>query len=205
MKNLIKSALVFTLVLLFSGCASIANNSTENFNFNSDPTHANVTIKDVKLDRVVATNITPFSITLEKKHAFFSGKEYFINVSKKGYLDVNFSIQPSVSGWYLVGNLFFGGVLGWLIVDPATGAMWNLNPQGHDQININNQTIMIKLLSDLSYKEQEELLKTEPIIKPKQKVKPKVKKPIKKKSKVKAKSKPKPKPKVVKKAKKCSC
>lgn len=31
--------------------------------------------------------------------------------------------------WYAVGNLFIGGLVGWLIVDPATGAMWTLDPQ----------------------------------------------------------------------------
>lgn len=31
-------------------------------------------------------------------------------------------------GWYLVGNIFIGGLIGWLIVDPLTGAMWTLSP-----------------------------------------------------------------------------
>jgi hypothetical protein len=32
-------------------------------------------------------------------------------------------------GWYLVGNFFFGGLIGWLIIDPLTGAMWTLSPE----------------------------------------------------------------------------
>ncbi len=34
-------------------------------------------------------------------------------------------IDSSLSGWY-IGNLLFGGIVGLLIVDPATGAMWKL-------------------------------------------------------------------------------
>jgi hypothetical protein len=30
-------------------------------------------------------------------------------------------------GWYLFGNVVFGGLIGILIVDPATGAMWALD------------------------------------------------------------------------------
>ena len=32
-------------------------------------------------------------------------------------------------GWYLVGNFFMGGLIGYLIIDPLTGAMWNLTPK----------------------------------------------------------------------------
>ena len=35
-------------------------------------------------------------------------------------------IPYDVSGWYAGGNLFFGGLIGYLIVDPMTGAMWTL-------------------------------------------------------------------------------
>ena len=42
--------------------------------------------------------------------------------------DISFNIKPTPNGWYLAGNFIFGGLLGWLIVDPATGAMWNLKP-----------------------------------------------------------------------------
>lgn len=33
-----------------------------------------------------------------------------------------------MNGWY-IGNLLFGGIIGLLIVDPATGAMWTLIPR----------------------------------------------------------------------------
>lgn len=37
-------------------------------------------------------------------------------------------VTGGVSGWY-VANLLFGGLIGLLIVDPLTGAMYNLSPE----------------------------------------------------------------------------
>ncbi|MDY5520178.1 hypothetical protein, partial [Campylobacter lanienae] len=58
------------------------------------------------------------------------------------------------------GNFIFGGLLGWLIVDPATGAMWNLKPEHNENITVDKQIITIKLLSDLT---DDEKLKMEKI------------------------------------------
>ena len=33
------------------------------------------------------------------------------------------SITPELNPWY-IGNLFFGGIVGMVIVDPLTGSMW---------------------------------------------------------------------------------
>lgn len=32
------------------------------------------------------------------------------------------------AGWYLIGNFITGYILGWLVIDPISGAMWNLRP-----------------------------------------------------------------------------
>ena len=36
------------------------------------------------------------------------------------------NVSAHVNGWY-VGNIVFGGLLGLLIIDPATGAMYSLS------------------------------------------------------------------------------
>ena len=35
-------------------------------------------------------------------------------------------MKATLDGWY-IGNIIFGGLLGILIIDPATGAMWRLD------------------------------------------------------------------------------
>ena len=49
----------------------------------------------------------------------------------------------SVSGWYF-GNLVFGGLIGMLIVDPLTGAMYNLEPKKIEQPLTPSQTQIIR-------------------------------------------------------------
>jgi hypothetical protein len=45
-----------------------------------------------------------------------------------GYASTEVRLDSAVSGWYW-GNFAFGGLLGMLVVDPLTGAMYNLTPE----------------------------------------------------------------------------
>ena len=53
------------------------------------------------------------------------------------------NLTSSVSGWYFA-NLVFGGGIGMLIVDPLTGAMYNLSPDKIDQNLTATQAKVIK-------------------------------------------------------------
>ncbi|XXQ51474.1 hypothetical protein ACA040_000098 [Xenophilus aerolatus] len=44
-------------------------------------------------------------------------------MKKDGYADKEITITPTVSGWY-IGNILFGGLIGMIGVDPATGGMY---------------------------------------------------------------------------------
>ena len=50
-----------------------------------------------------------------------------MQILKAGYSNHTVTVDTRLNGWYIGGNLIFGGLIGWLIVDPATGAMWTLN------------------------------------------------------------------------------
>lgn len=63
---------------------------------------------------------------LEKKKGYSSGKKYDVRILKEGYDEKIVTVDTKVGGWY-VGNILFGGLIGLLIVDPATGAMWTLD------------------------------------------------------------------------------
>lgn len=156
--NFIKTSIVACSFLFLAGCASIINNKPESFSITSEPSSASVSIKDIKSDKIIVKNETPFSIILEKSNGYFSGKEYEVSIKKDGYKDMNFKIKPAVSGWY-VANILFGGVVGMLIVDPATGHMWTLKPQTHENVTTNKRIITIKLISDLSDSQKQQLQK----------------------------------------------
>ena len=127
---LITLCTVCSIVLI--GCATIVGyGGTEEVNFQSTPNEANIIITDESGTKLFEGK-TPTIIPLEKKKGYFSGKTYTVRLSKEGYKDQVTTINTKVNGWYTGGNCIFGGLLGWLIVDPLTGAMWTF-----DQNNIN--------------------------------------------------------------------
>jgi hypothetical protein len=68
---------------------------------------------------------TPSTLTLKASNGFFDGATYSVHFEKEGYDSQNVMLDSKIDGWYL-GNVLVGGLLGLLIIDPATGAMWKL-------------------------------------------------------------------------------
>lgn len=117
--------------LLLAGCASIVGERNQLVEINSEPTEAEVSITDEN-GQEVYRGITPTTVTLEKADGYFDGQEYTVVFVKDGFDEQIIVITSDPNGWYLLGNLVFGGLIGWLIVDPATGAMWSLDPDKLD-------------------------------------------------------------------------
>jgi len=116
---------VLCVVLASTGCASIVGKSQYPVTISSQPDQAAITVVDERGDTVYA-GTTPTTVTLRTKAGYFKGKKYTVTFEKEGYAKHVAEIRRGVSGWYVLGNLIFGGLIGWLIVDPATGAMWTL-------------------------------------------------------------------------------
>jgi hypothetical protein len=83
-----------------------------------------------------------------------------------GYDSAEVNLDSSVSGWYF-GNLLFGGVIGMLIVDPLTGAMYNLTPEkieqpmsaSQAQLIRNGQGLLIILASQTTQHERDDMVR----------------------------------------------
>lgn len=116
------AALVATLGL--SGCASILGESKYPVTVTSAPPGAAFEVTD-KNGQVVHSGSTPSTVTLKSGKGYFSGQTYTLRFKKPGYADRTVTLDSSLSGWYW-GNILFGGLIGMLIVDPATGAMFKL-------------------------------------------------------------------------------
>ena len=109
---------------LASGCASILSDSQYPVTINSTPSGANFSVtNEAGLD--VHSGVTPDTITLAASDGFFSSATYTVKYQMAGYNEQTFELKPGMDGWY-IGNILFGGLIGMLIVDPATGAMWKL-------------------------------------------------------------------------------
>ena len=120
--------LALCVVLGTTGCASIIGKSQYPVTISSQPDHADITVTDEK-GNIVYSGKTPTTVTLRTKAGYFKGKNYKVTFQKEGYAEHVAEIRRGVSGWYIFGNFFFGGLIGWLIVDPATGAMWTLQKE----------------------------------------------------------------------------
>ncbi|MBZ9785638.1 hypothetical protein K9857_29245 [Pseudomonas sp. REP124] len=113
-----------TTTLLMSGCASIVGDSKYPVNVSSTPSGANFTIQN-KQGIVVHNGSTPNTVTLPSGRGYFKGETYTITFKKDGYADTSTTLDTSMSGWYW-GNILIGGLIGMLVVDPMTGAMYKL-------------------------------------------------------------------------------
>lgn len=119
--------LLFSLILL-SGCASIVSKSSWPFTVDSNPPGALVTISN-KAGKEIFIGRTPAAMKLKSGSGFFGKESYTIAFSLNGFETKKVTVDCRLNGWYF-GNIIFGGLLGMLIIDPATGAMYKLDGDG---------------------------------------------------------------------------
>lgn len=126
--------IVCGIFLFTTACATIVGDKTQLIGIKSTPEQASIEVTDEKGNSLFKGK-TPTTVTLEKSDGtYFGGKNYSVRISKKGYETQSVQVSSQANGWYIAGNLVFGGLIGWLIVDPLTGAMYNLTP---DEITTN--------------------------------------------------------------------
>ena len=145
------STLILSVAVLVSGCASIVSKSSYPVAITSSPDQAEFIITD-KSGAKVYSGVTPTTVTLKSGCGFFKSEEYKVTFKKDGFDPQTTTISSTMDGWYL-GNILIGGLIGILIVDPATGAMWKL-PETvastlHEHKSANNEAG--KKLKVLSY------------------------------------------------------
>jgi hypothetical protein len=129
-------SLLFLMSLLFTGCSSIVDGRAQHVKINSHPTGATFSIYD-KEGKAVTTNTAPANLVLNRRHGYFNGEDYKIIFAAPGYYPYEVHVKSTVDGWYF-GNILFGGLIGFIIVDPATGAMYTLKPDTLDVHLVSN-------------------------------------------------------------------
>lgn len=105
--------LLVVIIYIVTGCATIFKGASENVDFSSDPSGADVYINGSLRGK------TPISLKLESK------KTYTIEFKKEGYEPRTYTITNHVgAGWIILDIL--GGLVP-VIVDAATGAWYELD------------------------------------------------------------------------------
>ncbi|MEN8321264.1 hypothetical protein [Acinetobacter junii] len=120
------------LALSLSGCASIISGSTQTMTFQSTPEYSNITILN-RAGNKIHVGQSPVTINLKRGAGFFKPEKYQVTFEKEGFETKTINISSSINGWY-VGNILFGGWIGLLIVDPATGAMYTLDSKNSNVV-----------------------------------------------------------------------
>ena len=112
-----------------SGCATIVGHPTQDIPVASSPSDASIRIVD-EAGVEVFKGSTPTTVTLPKSTGHYWGKKsYTVTIAKDGFKSQSVPITASPNGWYLGGNLLFGGVIGYFAVDPFNGNMYTLSPE----------------------------------------------------------------------------
>lgn len=128
MKKVKTNALVAVMAIAAftnSGCATIFGKSNYPITVNSNPNGAKLSIFDKKGVEIYKGN-TPANITLKSSSGYFSKAEYQLKFDLDGHEQKTVQLTSKLNGWYF-GNLLIGGLIGMLIVDPASGAMYKMN------------------------------------------------------------------------------
>lgn len=120
MKNLFLSI----ILLATASCASIVSDSQYPVSINSSPSDAKFKITN-QYGVVVHSGRTPAYINLDAGNGYFKKARYDITYQKRGYKAKKYQLTSTIDGWFW-GNILFGGLVGFLIVDPLTGAMYKL-------------------------------------------------------------------------------
>lgn len=128
MHQYIKNILIVSM-LATNGCASIVSGGSQVMLIKSVPDSAALEITN-KAGEKIHTGTTPATVSLKRSSGFFKPEQYQITVSKEGFPTKQVIVEGKLNGWYL-GNVIFGGLIGLLIVDPMTGAMYTLKPEAN--------------------------------------------------------------------------
>ena len=122
--TVLKAALAATLALCLSSCASIFNRTTQPVKVTSEPAGLSFVVTDEGGGRV-GSGTTPGEVRLDTSPGYFRGASYTFTFSQGGKPLGTRTLTAHVSGWYF-GNILVGGLVGMIVIDPLTGAMFTL-------------------------------------------------------------------------------
>lgn len=149
-----KRSLIFTLSAVFlAGCATINKKEyAQEIQIRSVPSNATVELIDHTSGERKIVGQTPVNISVEKHADYMKARKYSILLSKSGYKAREFALESDVNGYYSWGNLLGANIIGWAIVDPATGAMWDYSAAKAEYVLNTNAGIEVLLEDDIKAK-----------------------------------------------------
>ena len=112
-------------------CATVGKGWNEPIQI-STPTYQKniqITIQNINdSNKVIGQGEAPFSIKVKTGAGYFRAAKYRVIAENELGLKTEKVIEPSLRWeYYILGNILLGGLIGLLIVDPITGAMYGFD------------------------------------------------------------------------------
>jgi len=124
--------LLAVLLPFLAGCATIFSDDDYTVSVQSTPAGADFVISD-RQGVEVHRGTTPEQVRLEADAGYFRPARYTLRFSSPGHPETTRVLRGKIDGWYF-GNILLGGLIGGVIVDPLTGAMWKLDRTVHVEL-----------------------------------------------------------------------
>ena len=123
-------------LFVMPSCASIVSSVAYPISVESSPPGAAVVVRDEN-GVVVHEDTTPFDLTLPSSDGFFDKMTYTFEVSHSGYCRRVVTLTADMDEWYWGNIVMIGGFVGFVLIDPMTGAMWEFD----GDVNIELQSL----------------------------------------------------------------
>ena len=127
------TALTFSLFL--TSCATVFNHSVQPVKITSNPSGLTFRVTNSS-NESVGNGVTPGEVQLKTSAGYMRPETYTIEFLRGNKRLGQQNLSASITGWF-AGNILIGGLIGLLIVDPITGAMFTLP----DEVNFTGQTM----------------------------------------------------------------
>lgn len=126
-------------LLSLTGCSTIVGERYNHVNIATVPSGAAYEVVRTADNAIVAQGVTPNLVKLKSSAGYFKRGSYSVRLHKDGYQDTTVPLSAGMRGTYWA-NIIFGGPIGLLIVDPASGAMWALPKTLDARLQLNTDT-----------------------------------------------------------------
>ncbi len=120
-----RAAVALLTALLLPSCATIVSDASTLLHIDSNASEARVVVLDAD-DRPVFEGVTPCHVEVDNGAGYWKGARYVVEVRKDGYLPRRVELEAEVDPAFFGNALLPGGLIGSLLIDPLTGAMFEL-------------------------------------------------------------------------------
>jgi uncharacterized protein YceK len=115
MRKLCIATFIFLLIIIFSGCSTALNSTTQEVELKTTPANAKVTIDGKKF------GTTPQVVNIDR------GSNHTVKFDFDGFESYEIQLTRKISFWFW-GNALNGFIPG-MLIDMFTGSMYNLLPE----------------------------------------------------------------------------